>query len=179
MVVGSHPAIEPSKLADSPERGESMRSRQPCSGYPAPVPRRLWRAPGLASVLAPALALTLLSCGDGAEPPTAPQSAAQTPASTLATAVGGALLFRQVSAGDSHTCGVTTDDRAYCWGVTPAPVKGGLRFLEVSAGGGTTCGVTTTQRAYCWGGDLTPVEVPGGRHFRQVSVGLNYICGVN
>ena len=32
------------------------------------------------------------------------------------TAVLGGHLFRQVSAGSNHTCGVTTDDRAYCWG---------------------------------------------------------------
>jgi alpha-tubulin suppressor-like RCC1 family protein len=27
-----------------------------------------------------------------------------------------ALVFRQVSAGGGHSCGVTTDDQAYCWG---------------------------------------------------------------
>ena len=152
-----------------------MQPRQLCFGYPAPSLRGHWLAPGLASVLASALALAMLGCGDAAEAPTANQG----PAPALVTAVSSALLFRQVSAGAVHTCGVTTDDRAYCWGVRPAPVRGGLRFLEVSAGAGNTCGVTTTLRAYCWEGDLTPVEVPGGRHFRQVSVGDGYACGVN
>ena len=32
------------------------------------------------------------------------------------TAVGGGLQFAQVSAGALHSCGVTTDREAYCWG---------------------------------------------------------------
>src|SRR3954454_13399858 len=67
---------------------------------------------------------------------------------SLSAATG--LAFYQVSAGESHTCGVTTDNRAYCWGsnlggqlgdgtttdrLTPAPVAGGFRFHQISAGG--------------------------------------------
>jgi hypothetical protein len=32
------------------------------------------------------------------------------------TLVAGGLSFRQISAGQYHTCGVTTANRAYCWG---------------------------------------------------------------
>jgi alpha-tubulin suppressor-like RCC1 family protein len=35
---------------------------------------------------------------------------------TTPTAVLGGLTWRALSGGISHTCGVTTDDRAYCWG---------------------------------------------------------------
>jgi alpha-tubulin suppressor-like RCC1 family protein len=77
-----------------------------------------------------------------------------------------ALSFRQVSAGSIHTCGVTTDNRAHCWGsnwpgqvgdgtmvrrLAPVAVVGGHQFRQVDAGGGHTCGVTTDDRAYCWG----------------------------
>jgi alpha-tubulin suppressor-like RCC1 family protein len=133
----------------------------------------------------------------------------------LASAAGQTLSFRQISAGDLHTCGVTTDDRAYCWGansdfgfgvdgggqlgdgttvsqrVKPTAVAGGLRFLEVSAGTSHSCGITTDYRAYCWGqnnvgqlGDGTgtqryaPVLVAGGRRYRQVSAGYKHSCGV-
>ena len=54
------------------------------------------------------------------------------------TLVRGGLSFRQISAGTYHTCGVTTANRAYCWGLgghvgdgtnmsrlRPAPVAGG------------------------------------------------------
>jgi alpha-tubulin suppressor-like RCC1 family protein len=122
-------------------------------------------------------------------------------------AVVGGLFFRQVSAGGHHTCGVTTDYRAYCWGwnehgalgdgtitnrVRPRPVRGGHQFRQVSAAYLSTCGVSyPDNRAYCWGanasgqlGDgtvmerLTPVAVAGTLRFRQVSAGWNHTCGV-
>lgn len=82
-------------------------------------------------------------------------------------AVRGWLRFLQVSAGSSHTCGVTVDSLAYCWGAnstgelgtgaaggfapTPERVAGGLKFKWVDAGVEHSCGVTTTGAAYCWG----------------------------
>jgi alpha-tubulin suppressor-like RCC1 family protein len=122
-------------------------------------------------------------------------------------AVLGGLSFRQVSAGGTHSCGVTTDYRAYCWGgnfsgqlgdgtttvrLTPVPVVGGLNFVQVAAGVYHTCGLSyPDRRAYCWGlnsyGQLgdgtasdrpTPVAVLGGRQFRQVSGGQYHTCGV-
>ena len=54
----------------------------------------------------------LLGCRDGTESPVGP---AYAPAASVSAAT--ALSFRQVSVGVEHTCGVTTDNRAYCWGV--------------------------------------------------------------
>jgi alpha-tubulin suppressor-like RCC1 family protein len=111
-----------------------------------------------------------------------------------------------VSAGDSHTCGATTDQRGYCWGgnwsgqlgdgtftrrPTPVPVVGGRTFRQLSAGSNHTCGVNPFDRAFCWGangrgqlGDgtttqrLTPVRVLGGLRFRQVSASeMRHTCG--
>jgi alpha-tubulin suppressor-like RCC1 family protein len=81
--------------------------------------------------------------------------------------VTGGLTFASVSArGPSHSCGVTPDRAAYCWGANgfgqlgtvgdtsvsrPAPVSGGLRFASISAGFGHTCGITAQNRLYCWG----------------------------
>jgi alpha-tubulin suppressor-like RCC1 family protein len=82
--------------------------------------------------------------------------------------VAGGLRFAMVSAGFTHTCGVTTEGTAYCWGYnyagqlgngtattvpqpSPVAVAGGLRFAKVSAGFEHTCGVTTGGAAYCWG----------------------------
>ncbi|HEY3011760.1 MAG TPA: hypothetical protein VGJ36_03360 [Gemmatimonadales bacterium] len=77
------------------------------------------------------------------------------------------MAFSQVSVGGVHTCGVTTDNRVYCWGAnyagqlgdgtavdhyTPVAVSGGLRFRQVNAANNHTCGVTTDYRAYCWAG---------------------------
>jgi alpha-tubulin suppressor-like RCC1 family protein len=149
-------------------------------------------------------ALSGVSCrGDNIADPTPGTPAEKGPA--LAT-TSTALTFRQVSAGSFHTCAVTTDDRAYCWGsggsgqlgqgysgdrLTPSAVLGGLQFRTVSAGAGSTCGLTTDGRAYCWGqnvygqlGDgttttrLTPVRVLGGLRFRQLDKGEYHACGL-
>ncbi|HEY7613055.1 MAG TPA: hypothetical protein VH764_08665, partial [Gemmatimonadales bacterium] len=163
---------------------------------------------------APFLLAAALGCGDDAQPPSAPDLDA-----TPAVETAAQLSFRQISAGggssgDLHTCGVTTDDRAYCWGANlwgqlgvgsnsgpddcgnpcskrPVAVQGGLRFRHVSAGDRFTCGITTDDRAYCWGrnvegqlGDGTetirfrPVPVAGGRRFRQVRAGASHTCAI-
>jgi alpha-tubulin suppressor-like RCC1 family protein len=106
-----------------------------------------------------------LGCREDVDSPTAPETG---PAHEISSAH--TLSFRQVSAGGLHTCGVTPDNRAYCWGsngfgnlgdgtttdrLTPVAVVGGLRFRQVSAGNFHTCGVTTDNRAYCWGFNQT------------------------
>lgn len=121
--------------------------------------------------------------------------------------VSGGLTFASVSAGASHSCGVTLAGAAYCWGdnssgdlgdgttaqrTSPVAVSGGLTFAMVSAAGNDyTCGVTTAGAAYCWGdngaGQLgnggttnstTPVAVTGGLTFSMVSAGYSHTCGV-
>jgi alpha-tubulin suppressor-like RCC1 family protein len=120
----------------------------------------------------------LVGCSDDSEKPTEPGTPE---APTLAT-TSAALAFAQVSAGGVHSCGRTSDNRAYCWGFNgsgqlgdgsgdsgpelcsgaagdfgcstrPFPVAGGLRFRHLSAGSTYTCGVTTEFQAYCWGSD--------------------------
>ena len=127
------------------------------------------------------------------------------PCTTSPARVAGDLRFRQISAGEYHTCAVTTGNRAYCWGsattvgdgteaerATPVAVAGGHRFRQVDAGFHFTCGVSyPDDRLYCWGtnargqlGDgslrprLSPVLVLGGLRFRQVSAGGFHACGV-
>jgi len=82
------------------------------------------------------------------------------------TTVAGGLTFRTISAGGQHSCGITTDSLAYCWGAntsgqlgdssqidrpTPVLVRGGLRFADVHAGAAFTCGLTGGLVLYCWG----------------------------
>jgi len=116
------------------------------------------------------------------------------------------LTFVQISAGDSHNCGVTVASFAYCWGAnslgtigdstttnraTPTPVSGGLHFTTVEAGFDHTCGIAVGGGAYCWGfnyhgalGDGTtndhvvPKPVAGSLMFQQLSAGHGMTCGV-
>ncbi|HYC32250.1 MAG TPA: hypothetical protein VEB59_08175, partial [Gemmatimonadales bacterium] len=146
-----------------------------------------------ASVWSTVVAVTLTACSQDLESPSS------APALDEGAAASAPLSFAQVSSGVLHACGVTTDNRAYCWGsggarlgvgvekevddlyTRPVPVKTDLRFRFVTAGTYHTCGLTTDDRAYCWGynfgaflGDgsrttrLTPVPVADGRRYRQL-----------
>lgn len=146
-----------------------------------------------------ALGGAALGCGEDAESPTAPDHVA-----APAAGVVRALEFSEVSAGNAHTCGVTTRHRAYCWGFgllgdgatysqrsTPVAVAGGHDFLQISSGVDHTCAVTTTRQAYCWGGNSSgqlgngstldrprPTLVAGGLRFRHVAAGSFHTCGL-
>jgi alpha-tubulin suppressor-like RCC1 family protein len=155
-----------------------------------------------ARLVLPALVVALAACGEDSEPTTGPS------AGEMATTEAGRRApgnWFQVSAGNAHTCGVTTDDRAFCWGfgllgngasnslqLTPTPVAGNHAFTQVSAGIDHTCGVTASRQAFCWGGNstgqlgdgsttdrTTPVLVAGGLRFRSVDAGSFHTCGVS
>lgn len=115
------------------------------------------------------------------------------------------LTFTAISAGYEHTCGITTEGTAYCWGknrsgqlgdgtederFSPTLVSGGLTFASLSAGDDFTCGLTPGGKAYCWGensmgqlGDgsvesrLVPSPVAGGLAFAEVVAGEHHACG--
>ncbi len=76
------------------------------------------------------------------------------------------ILFRAISAGYAHSCGVSVDGTAYCWGrndhgqvgdgtfkhsSVPVPVAGDVKFASISAGIHHTCGVAESGIAYRWG----------------------------
>jgi len=81
--------------------------------------------------------------------------------------VAAAGVWASVSAGGSHTCGITTAKNLYCWGrddqgeigdgMTVSPhlalfrVGGTGVWAKISAGEVFTCGLTTAQNLYCWG----------------------------
>jgi alpha-tubulin suppressor-like RCC1 family protein len=122
--------------------------------------------------------------------------------------VSGGLSFTDLTAGANHTCGVTSNGTAYCWGdnvygvlgdstqidrPVPTTVFGGITFTTLSAGtGNQTCGVAIDGAAYCWGrnnfralGDSTtatqrwaPTAVAGGLTFVDVSTGYSQTCGL-
>ena len=66
--------------------------------------------------------------------------------------------LRPISAGRSHTCGLTASGSWYCLGPipaanssTPVAVSRALTFADVTAGYAHNCGVTTAGAGYCWG----------------------------
>ena len=109
-----------------------------------------------------------------------------------------------ISAGYDHTCALTVDDDAYCWGKGPLghgsaapsakPVRVGrdVKFASVAAGNGHSCGVLLDGTVQCWGSNslgelgngggsnqVLPVPVSLVSTFVTVWAGSNYVCGVS
>jgi alpha-tubulin suppressor-like RCC1 family protein len=82
------------------------------------------------------------------------------------------VSFSSIAAGNSHTCAMGSDARAYCWGTDingqlgngtaltsnqPSPsrvqVPAGVSFSSIETGGSHTCALGSDASAYCWGRD--------------------------
>lgn len=89
---------------------------------------------------------------------------------TAPSLVGVGYEATGVTAGASHSCAVTRESGAFCWGYNvthqlgagvppdatdrPAPVVAGEQFVEITAGTAHTCAIDRDGHAWCWGGDF-------------------------
>lgn len=79
---------------------------------------------------------------------------------------GGLTGFTDIAVGEHHSCALTSDGAAYCWGVgrsgqlgngqsadSPRPVLvvGGHNFRSLSLGAAHSCGVSADGVMWCWG----------------------------
>jgi alpha-tubulin suppressor-like RCC1 family protein len=130
---------------------------------------------------------------------------AHAPVAVAGPGGGAPLAFVLLTAGVSHTCGLTSGGSAWCWGrnfegqlgdgsqetqPTPVQAAGTLTFATLTAEAHHTCGVTTDGTAYCWGlndkGELgdgtttfrtTPNPVGGELSFMAIGAGGGLLGG--
>ena len=121
-------------------------------------------------------------------------------------AVASARRFSSVSAGQRHTCAITTEQGLYCWGENlqfqtategepfvriPIAVAPSLQFLDVGAGATHSCAVRTNGVVYCWGdgtlgalgrGDtvssVLPAPIASDQRFVRVRSGRLRSCAI-
>ena len=116
------------------------------------------------------------------------------------------LFTGPITAGEDHSCALTREGRAYCWGanehgqlgdgaarhhLVPTAVAGNHTFVAISAGTLHTIGLTSTGQALAWGanfsgqlGDGTttsrrvPTPVAGNHTFVSLSAGSVHTVGL-
>jgi len=119
--------------------------------------------------------------------------------------VESAQTFAMLDVG-SYSCGVTTNDHAFCWGTNtdgrigdgtaeyrglPTAVLTDLQFTQITTGAIHTCAVSTGREVYCWGSNrfdqlgthpdsisLLPIRVGAGITFKMVDAGGLRTCGI-
>ena len=88
--------------------------------------------------------------------------------------------FEQLSAGQSHTCGIDTAGEVACWGIPSngqtVPPPG--TFSEVASGWTHTCAINSGGLAECWGSDTHGQATPSGGTFAKLSAATYFTCGI-
>jgi alpha-tubulin suppressor-like RCC1 family protein len=121
---------------------------------------------GPRSLTGPVLVALLIGATGCEENTPSPAEPDLEPAASVAAA---AQKFSEVSGGGSHTCALTSDQRAWCWGYNELGQLG-----TGSASGPETC----TGAVGPFPCSTRPVRIAGDRHYRQITAGDNYSCAV-
>jgi hypothetical protein len=108
----------------------------------------------------------------GPPPPTATAS--------VLTPVSG-LSATQVTAGDSYSCALQSNQKASCWGLNSSGqtnVPQTATFQQISSGESHSCGVKSDGTIACWGANPDGRATPPGGKYRQVAAGRSHTCAI-
>jgi serine/threonine protein kinase/alpha-tubulin suppressor-like RCC1 family protein len=135
------------------------------------------------------------------------EAPAPTPVVTAPPPIASSAPRVTVAAGGLHSCMLSADGRAFCWGgndrgqlgaggansvATPLAVSGDVRFAAIATGLSHSCAVARGGAAWCWGendrgqlGDRStvahqaPMRVADGHPFSTIGVGAAHSCALD
>ena len=117
-------------------------------------------------------------------------------AQTTPVQVVAPVAFVSIAAGTHHTCGLTANGAAYCWGMdygaVPKLVSDNIAFAALAPGFFHTCGLARDGVAWCWGdneyGQLgtgttyptrSPARVASTERFASLGSGIYATCALS
>ena len=96
------------------------------------------------------------------------------------TPTRGTAIFKAITAGWGHSCGLRTDDTIACWGYNDegqADAPSGT-FKAITTGWWHSCGLRTDDTIACWGpNDHGQADAPSGT-FKAITTGWGHSCGL-
>lgn len=135
-----------------------------------------------------------------------------TGASNAPVEIDGASSWKVIRASlsgfSTATCGIKSDDTAWCWGSdfsgtvgngaiagnqeSPSPVSGGATWKDIDVGALHACGIQSDNTGWCWGSDsygeigngattglqIAPVSINGGHTWKSLRGGASITCGI-
>jgi alpha-tubulin suppressor-like RCC1 family protein/uncharacterized protein involved in exopolysaccharide biosynthesis len=124
----------------------------------------------------------------------------------VTTGPGRHVAFSQVTTGGAHSCAITTEGAAWCWGrgtdgqlghgafftsAIPVQVAAHLPLTQVAAGAAHTCAIADTGEALCWGWNVfheggngstasmpQPAFLLGGGRYSAITAGMHHTCAL-
>lgn len=157
------------------------------------------------SAVPPTIPPTRVAVAESAAPAASLGAASSTGAPAAAARAGGARHFSIVP-GAAHTCVLSSDGEAYCWGsnsqgqlgtggtdrsAAPVSIPANVRFSSLAPGLSHTCALTADGAAYCWGGNdhgqvgdgtsierTAPAHVAARHSFVSIETGAQHSCAL-
>jgi alpha-tubulin suppressor-like RCC1 family protein len=123
-------------------------------------------------------------------------------------AVDTTKTWKTINAGESHTCAIDTDNKAFCWGddfygqlgnsaitgsqTSPVAVDSTKTWKSISASSEHTCAIDTDNKAFCWGQDsngqlgngtaddqTSPSAIDSTKTWKTISAGAFHTCAID